>query len=198
MLNEFLKSVVAVSGSVTPTGANGPCVLTGSPGNIFLFHTAAPVRLLKWGVLITANIASGAASGQLSLRFRPTIGSTASDSLLDTLTTGTTTYNAGTGLYRDPFTVSTNSTAIQSQVSGAGPSPDQGTFGVNSTPAQFILLPGQEWSVNVVTSPDTTGTGYIFVEYTLLPIARPSGYSAGTISTTGDTSFTDNLTRLAS
>src|SRR5215469_13533385 len=182
MLHELLKSVVWVQ----PQAATGGFItFTGSPGVVAEFHPVAPVRLLKWGVLATTAITSAAAVTQFSLLTRTAPGVTAGQVTADTLTTGTTTVAVGNGAYRDAFTPSTTTAAIPSEVASAGPLGVVGNNNVVSGQLQLQLSAGQAWAVNVVTSPDTTGIGIVFIEYVLLPIAKPSGYGFGATSPDG-------------
>ena len=188
MMHEFLKSDVILSTLVTPAGTGGKIVFT-STGDKFLFTPGAPVRLLKWGIIVSTDLVP-VTQCLLSLSRRPTAGSDSGRVVIDTLRTGTTTYVAGKGIYRDPYTASTKAT-VADEPTGFGPlgvaAPDQ--------EAQFVLKPGEEWVVDVTTGATTTGAGTIWIEYVLLPISRPSGYGT---TDAGTVSLTENYTRVAS
>lgn len=191
MVNEFLKEHVVVSTLATPTGSGGPVVFT-STGDKFIFSPGSPVRLLKWGLIVSTDLVP-VTQCLITLSRRPTAGSNSGRVAIDTLRTGTTNYVAGKGIYRDPFTASTKAT-IADQPTGFGPlgvnAPDQ-----ESGQAQFVLKPGEEWVIDVTTAATTTGQGYLWLQYTLLPISKPSGYGT---TDAGTVSLTENLTRVAS
>lgn len=190
-MHEELQHRVVVTTAASPTGANGPVVFT-TTGDKYIFTTAAPVRLRKWGIVVSTDLVP-VTQCLLSLSKRPTAGSDTSRAVIDTLRTGTTSYVAGKGIYRDPFTAS-SSTTTQDQPSGAGP---QGTTSPLQKLGQidFVLKPGEEWVVDVTTAATTTGQGYIWLEYALLPISKPSGYGT---TDAGTVSLTENYTRVAS
>lgn len=193
MLHELLKSVVVVSTLATPTGSGGPVVFT-STGDKYIFTPPAPVKLLKWGIVISTDLVP-VTQCLLSLSLRPTAGSNTARAVIDTLRTGTTIFVAGKGILRDPFTASTTATTPASEVAAAGPSGVVGNNTITSGQAQFVVIPGQEWVVDVTTAATTTGQGYIWIEYVLLPISKPSGYGT---TDAGTVSLTENYTRVAS
>lgn len=192
MMHELLQVRTIVSMLPSAVGTEGGPVVFTSTGDKFVFTPAAPVRLLKWGILIKTALVP-VTQCLLSLSYRPTIGSDTSRVVIDTLRTGTTSYAVGKGLYRDPYTASTKAT-VTDQPSGFGPlgknPPDQ-----ESGQGQFVLKPGEEWVVDVTTAATTTGEGYIFLEYVLLPFTKPSGYGT---TDAGVVSLTENYTRVAS
>lgn len=194
-MNEFLKRQVLVSTAATPTGGNGPIVLT-TTGDKFIFTPAAPVRLRKWGFIISTSLNTTGAALTCELDLRVTVGTDTGRVNKDTLTVAVTntTYVAGKGVYRDPFTASSASTSTASQVTGSGP---QGyTLNtVTSGQTDLYAVPGQEYVIEVTQGAGTAGQGYAFIEYDLLPLSKPSGYGT---TDAGTVSLTDNLTRLAS
>lgn len=193
MMNELLKNGYAVSMLPTDVGTEGGPVVFTTTGDKYIFRAPAPVRLLKWGILIKTALVP-VTQCLLTLSYRPTMGSDTSRVALDTLRTGTTTYAVGKGLYRDPYTASTQATTPLSEVAAAGPL-GSGPQYINSGQTQYTLKPGEEWVVDVTTAATTTGEGYIWVSYALLPISKPSGYGT---TDAGTGSLTENLTRLAS
>src|SRR6266699_5101489 len=131
MLQDFLKEVVEYSpyATMSETGAAatlGPVVLT-STGIKYVKRIDAPIKLLKWGFVVSAvAIVTGGTALVMKLNSYPTAGSTAGKVAIDTLTiadaVNTLTPNAlGTGAYRDGFTVSTTATTPASEVASAGP-----------------------------------------------------------------------------
>jgi hypothetical protein len=207
MLQELLKSVVKVFDG----GTAGTVYLSiASTGVKAEFQAVAPIRVLKWGVIATTLVASQTAAAQLSLIQRTAPGVTAAQATVDTLTLGanaTSPYGVlaiGSGAYRDPWTTSTTATTPASQVSNSGPEGDSGTFDIVSGQQQLTLSAGQALAFNVVTAPDVSGVGLLFLEYVLLPITRPSGYGfPGNLdpdytAQPGSVSLTDIYTRYAS
>lgn len=191
MMNELLKGQVVVSALASPTGSGGPVVFT-STGDKFIFTPGAPVRLLKWGFVAQTDVVP-VTNLILTLSKRPTAGSDTSRAALDTLSLGTSVaYVAGKGAFRDPYTASTAATTPSSEPSGSG---QGGSYTINSGQAQYVLKPGEEWVIDVTTAATTTGKGYLWIEYVLLPISKPSGYGT---TDGGVVSLTDNYTRLAS
>lgn len=191
MMNELLQPRFVVSTLPSAVGTEGGPVVFTSTGDKFVFTPPAPVRLLKWGLLIKTALVP-VTQCLVTLSYRPTLGSDSSRVAIDTLRTGTTSYAVGKGLYRDPYTASTVATTPISQVSGSG---QGGSPNITSGQAQFVLKPGEEWVIDVTTAATTTGEGYLFLEYVLLPISKPSGYGT---TDAGTVSLTENLTRLAS
>lgn len=194
MMNELLKTVVEQSVLVTPAGTGGPVVLT-STGDKFSISIAAPIRILKWGVILSTSLDTTNAAMILKLDQRITAGSDTGRVTLDTLTVPVTntTYVAGTGIYRDPYTASTKHTTTD-EPTGFGPNgvnaPDQ-EYGQQ----QLTFTSGQELILKVDTAAGTAGQGRMFVEYVMLPISKPSGYGT---TDAGTVSLTDKLTRFAS
>lgn len=205
MLQELLKSVVKTFDG----GSGGTSYLSiASTGVKAEFQAAAPIRVLKWGIIATTAVDSQTASAQLSLIQRTAPGVTSGQTTVDTLTLGAnatspyTVLAVGSGAFRDPWTTSTSATTPASQVAAAGPEGDQGTFPIYSGQQQITLNAGQALAFNVVTAPDVSGVGIFFIEYVLLPITKPSGYGFVTdpdfSSQPGSVSLTDNFTRYAS
>lgn len=197
MLIELLKTRVDTSIFTTSAGtAVGP-VNFNATGDLWQFTPVAPVRLMKWGFMNDAsgNPGTAAANFQLGLDFQPTAGSATGRVNIDTLTVpNTTVVAAGTGYYRDPYTVSSVSTSIPSEVGNAGPLGNTANT-VVSGQQQFVLAVGQAWVIKVTTAFGAALTGHVWVEYELLPISKPSGYG---VTQAGTVSLTENLTRVAS
>lgn len=194
MLIELLKSVVVRSLQATDGGANGPVVFT-STGAKYIFTAVAPVRLLKWGFLASnVAIAQTASAMQLTLSSLPAPGGSLTQ--IDTLTTvAASAYALGFGAYRETFAASVaNVLTPPSEIPQAGPIGSQPNV-INAGQTQFTLSVGQQWSIGVGVASDNTGQGLIFLEYVLLPIAKPSGYG---VTNAGTVSLTDNYTQLAS
>lgn len=205
MMQELLKSVVKTFDG----GTAGTVYLSvASTGVKAEFQAASPIRVLKWGIIATTAVDSQTAATQLGLLLRTAPGVTAGQTLVDTLTLGanaTSPYNVlavGNGAYRDPWTTSTTATTPASQVGSSGPEGDSGTFPIVSGQQQLTLSAGQALAMEVVTAPDVSGAGILFLEYVLLPISKPSGYGFTTdpdfSSQPGSVSLTDNYTRYAS
>lgn len=201
MMQELLKSVV----KTFDNGSGGTSYLSiASTGVKAEFQAAAPIRILKWGIIATTVIDSTSAATQLSLIQRTGPGVTAGQITADTMTlgTGATIVPVGNGAYRDPFTASTTATTPASTVSSAGPL-GGGPYNIESGQQQLTLSAGQALAFNVVTAPDVSGAGIFFLEYVLLPISKPSSYGFGATSPdgqgiAGSVSLTDALTRYAS
>lgn len=204
MLQELLKSVVKTFDG----GTGGTVYLSvATTGVKAEFQAASPIRVLKWGIIATTAVDSQTAATQLSLILRTGPGVTAAQTTVDTLTLGanaTTPYTVlavGSGAYRDPWTTSVLSTTPVSQLAAAGPegATDNSIY---SGQQQLTLNAGQALAFNVVTAPDVSGVGVLFLEYVLLPISKPSGYGYTTdpdfSSQPGSVSLTDSYTRYAS
>lgn len=192
MMHELLQVRNVISALATPTGSGGPVVFT-STGDKFIFTPSAPVRLMKWGFVAQTDVVP-VTNLILSLSKRPTAGSDTARAVIDTLSLGTSAaYVAGKGAYRDPFTASTVATTPLSEVSGSG----QGSNSPANTSGQqqIVLKPGEEWVIDVTTAATTTGKGYLWIEYALLPLSKPTGYGT---TDGGVVSLTESYTRLAS
>lgn len=194
MLNELLKTIIVRSYQATDGGANGPVVFT-STGVKFIWTAFAPVRLLKWGFL-AANVAVAQTSSamQLLLNAIPAPGGTPVQ--IDTLTTAASAaYALGFGAYRETFTPSVASVVTPpSEVAAGGPIGNTANT-IEAGQSQYTLSVGQQWSIQVGTASDNTGTGLVFLEMLLLPISKPSGYGT---TTAGTVSLTENYQQLAS
>lgn len=191
-MHELLKGRTVVSILPSAVGTEGGPVVFTSTGDKFIYTAPAPVRLLKWGILIKTALVP-VTQCLLTLSRRPTIGSDSGRVAIDTLRTGTTSYAVGKGLYRDPFTASTEASTPSSMPTGGGPLGY--TQKIDYGQGQFQLIPGEEWVVDVTTAATTTGEGYIWIEMVELPITKPSSYGT---TDAGTTSLTENYTRLAS
>lgn len=202
MLHEALKTVVEHSHAVTmaetggTVGAEGAVVFT-STGVKYIKNIEAPIKILKWGFVVSATaLVTGGSSLIMKLNTYPNAGSASGKTVVDTLTIAdpNSAYTLGKGAYRDPYTASTKSTTPASQPTGFGPvgvnAPD-----IEAGQAQIILSAGQMLSIEVTTAATTSGAGELFIEYELLPVSKPSGYGT---TDAGTVSLTEALTRLAS
>ena len=195
MLHELLHTVVKESGNVTDGGAAGAGVFT-STGDKYILTATAPLRLLKWGFLVTNTaVAQTSSAMAFELDLRPTAGSDSNRVSMDTLTTvASSSFALGTGGFRETFTASTQATTPASEVANAGPIGN--TQYLYSGQQQITLSVGQQLVIKVATASDNTGQGKLFFEYVLLPINKPSGYTLPSGET--DVSLTDNYTAFAS
>lgn len=196
MMIELLKSVVVSSFTVTDGGANGPVAFT-STGDKMVLTALAPIRLLKWGFLITGTaMAQTSSAFAMKLSMRPTAGSDTNRVDLDTLTTvASSSYALGFGGYRETYAPSTaNVVTPPSTVPAGGPLGNTGNT-IEAGQQQYTLAVGQQWVIDVTTASDNTGTGKLFFEYVLLPISKPSQYGA---TNAGTVSLTENYTQFAS
>jgi hypothetical protein len=77
-----------------------------------------------------------------------------------------------------------------------------GNNNVTSGQQQLTISAGQCLAISVGSTAFTSGTAVVFIEYVLLPIAKPSGYGFGATSpdgvVAGSVSLTDTLQQLAS
>lgn len=194
MMHELLHTRTVVSILPDPVNTLGGPVVFTTTGDKYIFTPATPVLLLKWGIVIQTDLVP-VTQCLLSLSRRPTAGSDTARAVVDTLRTGTTSFLAGKGIFRDPFTASTTATTPASEVAGAGPAGIVGNNTITSGQAQLRLIPGEEWVVDVTTAATTSGKGYIWIEYLQLPISKPSGYGT---TDAGTVSLTENYTRVAS
>lgn len=182
-MNEFLKRQVEVSTTATPTGSAGAVVVT-TTGDKYIYTPAAPIRLRKWGIVFSTSLSTGAGGLILKLDYRPTAGSDTARVNKDTLTVAinNTTYVAGKGVYRDPYTTSAQTTGNDNST-------------VYSGQTDIVFKPGEQLVIQVDTAASTTGQGFLWVEFDVLPISKPSGYGT---TDAGTVSLTENLTRFAS
>lgn len=195
MMQDFLHPRTLVSVLATPTGSGGPVVLT-STGDKYIVTPAAPLMILKWGLVLSTSLSTGGNGLVCNLDKRPTAGSDTNRTTLDTLSVGTsnTTFVAGLGIYRDPFTASSTATTPASEVANAGPLGNTANT-ITSGQQALTIIPGQELVMKVATAASTTGQGYFWLEYIQLPISKPSGYGT---TQAGTVSLTENYTRVAS
>lgn len=195
MLHELLKSVVWVQ----PQAVTGSYLSLTSVAELAEFHPVAPIRVLKWGFIASNTTVVSASGSQLLLSTLPSPGGALTQ--VDTLSPGAQTIAAGAGCYRETFTPSTVSAAVPSELPASGPLGVQGNNNVTSGQQQLTLPAGQALAISVGTG-FTSGTAVLFIEYVLLPIAKPSGYGFGATSpdgvVAGSVSLTDTLQQLAS
>ncbi len=149
-MHDLLNRRIRVSESVTPTGANGPIVLT-TTGDKWIITPANPIAIV---VLQTAKDASALV---ITLETRPTAGSDTGRVVSDTMTDSATARAAGISLERkivgtnpNQTTGSDNSKVNQAPIVGGG----------------IVILPGQEAVFKVGTASATTGAGYFYADYT--------------------------------
>lgn len=193
MMNELLQTRIEKSFSATTGGSNGPVVFT-STGDKLVFTPPAPVRVLKWGFIMSSvALSTGAAGLSMTLEQRPTAGSDTNRVVVDTLAIGinNTSYALGKGAYRESFTASTEVSVPSSMPANSGPLGY--TQKIDSGQGQIVCSVGQELVIKVGTAASTTGQGQLFIEYVVLPIARPSGYGT---TDAGTVSLTENYTKV--
>ena len=153
-MHDLLNRRIRVSESVTPTGANGPIVLT-TTGDKWIITPANPIAIQRWGVVI--NTAKDASALVITLETRITAGSDTGRVVSDTMTDSATARAAGISLERkivgtnpNQTTGSDNSKVNQAPIVGGG----------------IVILPGQEAVFKVGTASATTGAGYFYADYT--------------------------------
>ena len=157
-MHDLLNRRVRISESATPTGSNGPVVLT-TTGDKFILTPANPITLMRWGIIV--NAAKDASALVLTAALRPTAGSDTNRAVQDTLTDSATARAAGVVLER--------------RIAGTNPNASTGSDGslVNVAPlatgvpggAGIDVLPGQELVLAVTTAAASTGGGYLFVDF---------------------------------
>ena len=152
-MHDLLQKRVRVSESVTPTGANGPIVLT-TTGDKFIITPANPISIQRWGVIL--QTAKDASAMVITLETRITAGSDTGRVVSDTMTDTATARAAGITLERKIV----------------GTNPNQSTGLDNSkvnvaalVGAGIVILPGQEAVFKVGTGAASTGAGYFYAEY---------------------------------
>lgn len=153
MSNILLHKRVAVSSAATPTGSNGPVVFT-STGDKFILTPAKPIDILRWGYVIT--VAKDATTMIVQLDKRPTAGSDSSRTTIGEITDAAARAQ-GAVVYQEP---GTGTSAALTQSTGA-----DGSL-VNVDPAgPYHITPGQQVVVEVTDAADSTGQGFVFIEY---------------------------------
>lgn len=143
-------------------------------GDKLVFTPNAPVRIIRWGIIVDTSFTVTAP--KLTMDFRPTAGSN----------TNRVTGSVSNG-------IDTAGGSIQSPAIGQpGTLQGQGLYhnvvaavlGAASGLDGFVLFPGQQAVVNVATAA-TAGTGFIFIDYETLPFqGDPSTPGVGTQTTT--------------
>ncbi len=152
-MHDLLQKRVRVSESVTPTGANGPIVLT-TTGDKFIITPANPISIQRWGVIL--QTAKDASAMVITLETRITAGSDTGRVVSDTMTDTATARAAGITLER--------------KIVGTNPNQSTGLDNskVNVAALQgagIVILPGQEAVFKVGTASASTGAGYFYAEY---------------------------------
>ena len=152
-MHDLLQKRVRVSESVTPTGANGPIVLT-TTGDKFIITPANPISIQRWGVIL--QTAKDASAMVITLETRITAGSDTGRVVSDTMTDTATARAAGISLER--------------KIVGTNPNQSTGLDNskVNVAALQgagIVILPGQEAVFKVGTASASTGAGYFYAEY---------------------------------
>lgn len=159
-MNFDLKREVIVSESVTPTGANGPVVMTSTGDKTIFNFGGAPVEVIRWGY--TVSVAKDASAFVATLAVRPTSGSDTNRAVIATLSDSAARAQ-GAVVYQEPGTLTT---AAATQSTGADNSL------VNVDPAgPYAVNPGGELVIAVTTGATSTGQAYFWVEYRQLPFA---------------------------
>jgi hypothetical protein len=82
MSHDFLQKRNRVSTAITPTGVNGPVVLTGT-GDKFIFTPSNPSTIIRWGIVYA--VAKDASAMSMTLAKRVTVGSDTGRVVQDTL-----------------------------------------------------------------------------------------------------------------
>lgn len=172
-MNYDLKREVVVSESVTPTGANGPIVLT-STGDKFIFNAGlAPVEIIRWGY--TVSVAKDASAFVATLAVRPTSGSDTNRAVVGTISDAAARAQ-GAVVYQEPGTLTTDAATSSTGSDGSK---------VNVKPVGPIVVnPGGEAVIAVTTGATSTGQAYFSIEYRLLPFAGSQVASAVKIAST--------------
>lgn len=151
-MHNLLQKRTRVSTAVTPAGVNGPVVFT-STGDKFSIVPAQQISILRWGIIF--SVAKDASALVATLATRPTVGSDTNRVVSDTLTDSATARAAGVVLERKPL----------------GPNPNSST-GIDGSLINVAeggpvkILAGQEAVFAVTTAAASTGSGYIYAEYT--------------------------------
>lgn len=144
---------IRVSESVTPTGANGPVVLT-STGDKWIVTPGNPIAILRWGVII--SVAKDASALVLTLAVRPTSGSDTNRTVQDTLT--------------DTATARAQGVVLERRIVGTNPNQSTGSDGSKVNVAAISgggiqVFPGGEAVFAVTTGAASTGQGYLYADY---------------------------------
>lgn len=158
-MNVDLKRETVVSKAVAPTGANGPVVFT-STGDKFIFTTAMPIEVIRWGIVY--SVAKDASNMVATLSLRPTSGSDTARAVISTLTDALARAQ-GVVTYQEPGTLTT-AAATQSVA-------EDGSLRNVDPVGPYQVLPGQELVAAVTTAAGSTGQGVIFIEYRELPFS---------------------------
>lgn len=171
---------------LTLYGASATMTATGDK---LVFDPGRPVVIVEWGFIVTTALTgtNGAATGNL----RPTAGSTSGQTVG---ASSSSTGPAGETQYSD---TAGGAMTIAPLVAGKGymhrvyPLPAQSgavSGNTGSTSAQgLLILPGQEFAINVGTGMGTAGAAIPFVTYFELP-------SVGDANAQGSTNAMANIT----
>lgn len=154
MSNILLHKKVSVSRGATPTGSAGPVVFT-STGDKFILTVAKPIDVLRWGMIYST--AKDATSMVVTLDKRVTISSDTGRVTIGTITDAAARAVSAV-VYQEPGTLTT---AAATQSTGS-----DGSL-VNVDPVgPYHIIPGQELVIAVTDAADSTGQGYVWIEYT--------------------------------
>ena len=149
---------------VWPDDGQGTSIVFDGTGDKVTFTPARPVNIIRWGIIIDTILDVGVGF-TIKADHRPTAGSDTGrgDGDVGDITT-TTDVAVGKGLYTE-------------EVSGAG------------SKQKFKVDPGEQVVFQVTDAADTTGDGFVFVEY------EEEGFQGDTNVTAGeDANRIGNLT----
>lgn len=168
----FLKEHFTISRGATPTGGAGPVVFT-STGDKFIFTPPLPIDVKRWGYVVST--AKDATSMALTLDKRVTVGSDSGRVTIGTLT-DTAARAAAAVVYQEPGTLAT-AAATQSTA-------EDGSLRNVDPAGMYHVTPGQELVIAVTDAADSTGQGYVWIEYLQYPFAGSDISAAVKIAST--------------
>lgn len=160
-MNILLHDKVVVSDKVLPAGSNGVIDFTATAADVkFLFTPARPVDVVRWGYIVTT--AKDASSMALTLSHRPVAGSASNKVVIGTITDAAARA-AGAVVYQEPGELATDA-ATQSTA-------EDGSLRNVAPAGRFHVIPGEELSIELTDVANSTGAGYVFIEYLEYPFA---------------------------
>lgn len=165
-MNIQLFRKTAVSRSATPTGGNGPVVFT-STGDKYILTPAMPLDVIRFGIIY--SVAKDATSMVVTLDKRVTVGSDTGRVTISTMTDAAARAVAA-DVYQEPGTLAT-AAATQSVA-------EDGSLRNVDPVGPYHIVPGQELVIAVTDAADSTGQGYVWIEYNEYPFAGSDVASA--------------------